>query len=50
MGGRTVAAVMRMGELETPGEWTEMRVIDVEFDIDIPSNTFTLSNLRNPRR
>ena len=43
-------AVMRMGEIEKPGEWTEMRVIDVEFDIDIPSNTFTLSNLRNPRR
>lgn len=50
MGGRAVARRMRMGEVDTPNEWTEMQVDTVEFDIEIPSNTFTLSNLRNPRR
>ncbi len=50
MGGRAVAARLRMGELETPDEWTEMSVQAIEFDIEIPANTFTLSNLRNPRR
>ena len=50
LGGRTVAARMRMGEVDSPDEWTEMAVATAEFDLDIPANTFTLSNLRNPRR
>jgi outer membrane lipoprotein-sorting protein len=50
MGGRNVARVMRMGEVDSPDEWTEMQIGDIEFDTDIPANTFTLSNLRNPRR
>jgi len=49
MGGRTVASVVRMSREEEPGEWTELRTSSVEFDIDLPANLFTLSNLRNPR-
>lgn len=48
--GRTVASVMRMQEVEQPDEWTEIRVSDAQFDIELPPNLFTLSNLRNPRR
>ncbi len=50
LGGRTVATVMRMQDVEKPGEWTEMRVDSSEFDIALPKNLFTLSNLRNPRQ
>jgi outer membrane lipoprotein-sorting protein len=50
MGGRQVAKVMRMGKLDTPEEWTEMSVSEIEFDIDLPAGLFTLSNLRNPRQ
>ena len=50
MGGRAVARVMRMGKLETPDEWTEITTHSIEFDLELPANIFTLSNLRNPRR
>jgi len=50
MGGRQVARVLRMGKLEAPDEWTEMTVSAIEFDIEMPANIFTLSNLRNPRQ
>ena len=50
MGGRTVARVLRMSKLESPQEWTEMTVSTIEFDIQLPAGTFTLSNLRNPRQ
>lgn len=49
MGGRTIAIRQRMQEIETPEEWTEIQVISVEYEIDIPDSTFTLSSLRNPR-
>ncbi len=49
MGGRVVALVQRMAKVETPDEWTEIRVLAVEYDIDVPDSMFTLSNLRNPR-
>ena len=50
MSGRAVATVMRMAREEKPGEWTELTTAEVEFDIDLPGNLFTLSNLRNPRQ
>jgi outer membrane lipoprotein-sorting protein len=50
MDGRIIASRMRMQKIETPGEWTEMAVDAIDFDIDIASNLFTLSNLRNPRQ
>jgi hypothetical protein len=39
-----------MHKLETPDEWTEMTVDTIDFDIEMNSNQFTLSNLRNPRQ
>ena len=50
MGGRAVARVMRMGKVDTPGEWTQLTENFIEFDLDLPENLFTLSNLRNPRQ
>ena len=50
MGGRPVAKILRMGKLKTPGEWTEMRISAIEFDVELPAGIFTLSNLRNPRQ
>ena len=49
MGGRVVALRQRMAKVDAPDEWTEIRVLDVEYDIDVPDSMFTLSNLRNPR-
>lgn len=49
MGGRTIAIRQRMGEVDAPEEWTEVAVLAVEYDIDVPDSMFTLSNLRNPR-
>jgi outer membrane lipoprotein-sorting protein len=49
MGGRPVARVMRMGKVDTPDEWTEITANDIEFDLELPDNLFTLSSLRNPR-
>lgn len=49
MGGRPVAKVMRMGEVDSPGEWTEMVTHSIEFNTSLKDNIFTLSNLRNPR-
>ena len=50
MDGRTVASKMRMQEVDKPDEWTEMRVESTRFDVELPPNLFTLSNLRNPRQ
>ena len=50
MGGRAVARIMRMGKIATPDEWTEMKVSNISFDIELPNGVFTLSNLRNPRQ
>ena len=49
MGGRMVAIEQRMVKLATPEQYTEIKLISAEFDIEIPLEMFTLSNLRNPR-
>ncbi|MEM9689631.1 MAG: outer membrane lipoprotein-sorting protein [Pseudomonadota bacterium] len=49
MGGRTIAKRQRMQKTETPGEWTEIRINDVDYDIEVDDSLFTLSSLRNPR-
>lgn len=49
IGGRAVAARQRMTKIDSPDEWTEIRVDWVEFDVEISDSVFTLSNLRNPR-
>ena len=50
MDGRIIASRMRMQKIESPGEWTEMAVDAIDFDIDIEPSLFTLSTLRNPRQ
>jgi len=50
MDGRAVATVIRMAEVDTPNEWTEVVTRSIRFNVDLPANTFTLSNLRNPRQ
>ena len=49
MGGRTIAKRQRMVKADEPEEWTEIAVIEVEYEIDLKDSLFTLSNLRNPR-
>lgn len=50
MDDRNIAARMRMYQLESPAEWTEMSVQAIDFDINITDSLFTLSSLRNPRQ
>ena len=49
MGGRTIANRQRMSKTDKPDEWTEIQVIDVDYDVELKDSLFTLSNLRNPR-
>ncbi len=49
MGGRLTVSRQRMHKTDTPDEWTEMQVLDTQYDIALKDNVFTLSNLRNPR-
>jgi len=49
MGGRTIAARQRMTKTDEPDEWTEIAVLEVEYELDLKDSLFTLSNLRNPR-
>lgn len=49
MGGRTIAMRQRMVKADEPDEWTEIAVIEVEYELELKDSLFTLSNLRNPR-
>jgi outer membrane lipoprotein-sorting protein len=49
MGGRTVAKRQRMTKSASPEEWTEIRMLLIEYESDIRDSLFTQSNLRNPR-
>jgi outer membrane lipoprotein-sorting protein len=49
MGGRVVALRQRMGKVDAPDEWTEIRMDSINYDVDLKDSLFTLSNLRNPR-
>ena len=49
MGGRTVALRQRMAKVDTEDEWTEIRLEEIEYDVELKDSLFTLSNLRNPR-
>ncbi len=48
-GGRTIALRQRMAKEDTDDQWTEFRIDDIEFDVEISDNVFTRSNLQNPR-
>lgn len=47
--GKNLATIERMQKVDVDDEWTEFRLHHIEFDREISKNTFTLSNLRNPR-
>lgn len=47
--GKNVAMVERMQRMDKEEHWTEFKVGEIKFGLDIPDKTFTLSNLRNPR-
>jgi outer membrane lipoprotein-sorting protein len=49
MGGRVVALRQRMGKVDAPDEWTEIRMDAINYEVDLKDSLFTLSNLRNPR-
>jgi len=49
MSGRVIAKRQRMNKADEPGEWTEIQVNDVEYEVELKDSLFTLSNLRNPR-
>lgn len=44
--GQAVAATMRLEPHDKPGEFTEVRYLDLDFDADIPASTFTLQALK----
>ena len=50
MGGRIIAIRQRMTKVDTPEEWTELRVDAMQYDAKLNDSLFTLANLRNPRR
>jgi hypothetical protein len=41
-----VPAIMRMTPADREGEYTEMRYHELEFDIELPEDTFSLRALR----
>ncbi len=47
--GKHVSLRQRMQKANKPNEWTEFFTSVIKFNIEINKNTFTLSNLRNPR-
>lgn len=47
--GKNLATIERMQKVDVDDEWTEFRLKSIQFDANISKNTFTLSNLRNPR-
>ena len=47
--GKNLATIERMQKVDVEDEWTEFRMTHIQFDAEVSKNTFTLSNLRNPR-
>ena len=46
MGGRLVPTIMHMTPEDKPGEYTEIRYIELTFDVPLPPDTFSLAALR----
>jgi len=49
MGGRLVPGLMRVVPEDKPGEYTEVRYSDLEFDVDLDAEFFSLRRLRDAR-
>ena len=50
MGGRMMALNTRMIDLEEPDTYTEVRYDDIQFDISLRGNLFTLFSLEGKSR
>jgi outer membrane lipoprotein-sorting protein len=49
MDGRETVLRQRMTKIDKPGEWTEMQIKSMSYDVQLDDSLFTLANLRNPR-
>lgn len=49
LGGRLVPAAMRVVPEDKPGEYTEVRYSELEFDVDLDEEFFSLRRLRDTR-
>ena len=49
LGGRTIGLAMRMGEVEEPDRWTEVRYTSADFEAEIDDRRFTTFALRGRR-
>jgi outer membrane lipoprotein-sorting protein len=49
LGGRKLPAHLTLTPTDTPGQRTEMRYLDVQFDVVLPDGTFSLSRLERSR-
>jgi outer membrane lipoprotein-sorting protein len=45
-GGRIIPTTMRLEPSDKPGQFTEIKILHIEFDVPIPDQTFTLRTLR----
>lgn len=48
--GRPVASHMRVTDVDTPEQWTDMEVLASDFDVVLPADMFTLTHLRSMAR
>lgn len=46
MGGRTIPTVLTMRPLDKPREYTRVKYLDIEFDVDLEEDLFSLRSLR----
>ncbi len=47
MGGRKIPTRMQLETVDQPGHLTELRYLDMKFDVEIPDNLFSLSQLES---
>jgi len=50
LGGKLFPALWSMKKADQEDEYTQLKYLELEFDVDIQGDTFTLSNLRSPVR
>jgi len=49
LGGRMIPAHLTLTSTDEPDHKTEMRYVELAFDVDVPDATFSLSSLERPR-
>ena len=48
--GRRMPSRLTVTPTRETGKWTEVKYLDIDFNIDVPENTFSLSRLERKRR